>query len=243
MFFGCKRATATWAGTLMVLVAGVLLWVFVGDAAEAHLPLQVTRESASEWVKKANQSSGYTVELNELVFAELKKQIDTPVKRADYRKALKRMQAYDKMLKAHFEAHRLPDGLRAIPLVESRYLNEASASAVGIWGFLVGTARQFGLKVKTSPALESDERLNEEKETEAAACLLQKLHESLSQDWGLAILAYQEGEGHLRNRMLQRPGASAWQLEENSKRRSSYLAKVMAALILLKNPQIFENFP
>src|SRR5690606_14831071 len=83
-------------------------------------------------------------------------------------------------------------GLR--PQVKSR------AGALGLWQFMYGTGRMFGLQENSY----IDERMDPELATEAACKYLAKLY-NIYNDWNLALAAYNAGPGNV-NKAIRRSG-------------------------------------
>ncbi len=98
--------------------------------------------------------------------------------------------------------HKLPLELRYLPVIESA-LNATAVSrvgAAGLWQFMLGTGRMYGLEVNSLV----DERLDPHKSTHAAAEFLKDLYEIYG-DWHLVIAAYNCGPGNV-NKAIRRAG-------------------------------------
>lgn len=102
------------------------------------------------------------------------------------------------------EREGLPLELKYLPIIESALRPEATspAGAGGLWQFMVGTARQYGLKVNSLV----DERRDPFKSTVAAAKFLKKLYDIYG-DWNLVIAAYNCGPGNV-NKAIHRANGS-----------------------------------
>jgi len=98
--------------------------------------------------------------------------------------------------------NKLPLELRYLPVIESA-LNATAVSrvgAAGLWQFMLGTGRMYGLEVNNL----IDERLDPYKSTHAAAEYLKNLYEIYG-DWHLVIAAYNCGPGNV-NKAIRRAG-------------------------------------
>jgi soluble lytic murein transglycosylase-like protein len=97
--------------------------------------------------------------------------------------------------------------------------------------FIESTARRFGLTIETG----RDERLNVASETDAALRMLSGLHAEFG-DWRFALLAYNTGSERVRHAVRDRGAADAFRVaEQGYENDPGYLARVTAAVIVLKN--------
>jgi membrane-bound lytic murein transglycosylase D len=126
----------------------------------------------------------------------------------------------------------LPEDLKYIPMIESRFLNDTSSKgAQGYWQFMPQTAIQYGLIVSDS----LDERLDERKSTRAACNYLNQMHSQLK-TWTLTAAAYNVGLGkvdrniHHSDKLYPNYYTEKWNPET-----AEYIFKLMAI------KQIYEN--
>ena len=109
---------------------------------------------------------------------------------------------YFPLFETTLERHGLPLELKYLAIVESA-LNPVAVSkagATGLWQFMFGTGRIYGLNINTL----IDERRDPIKSSEAAAKYLKDLF-GIYGDWHLAIAAYNCGPGNL-NKAIRRSG-------------------------------------
>ena len=98
--------------------------------------------------------------------------------------------------------YNLPYELKYLPVIESA-LNPMARSyvgAAGLWQFMPGTGKLFGLEINSLV----DERMDPVKSTEAACRFLSSMY-AVYQDWNLVIAAYNCGSGNV-NKAIKRAG-------------------------------------
>jgi len=139
-------------------------------------------------------------------------------------------------VRAVLATYKLPPDLIALPFIESGYNTDAysPAGAGGMWQFMPGTARRFGLTIDWWV----DERRNPYRSTVAAAKYLTELNAQFN-DWNLALAAYNCGEGKMC-RVIDRSGQSDFfDIAKNPKllkrETRNYVPKFLAVLKIFKN--------
>jgi membrane-bound lytic murein transglycosylase D len=116
---------------------------------------------------------------------------------------------YEPMIRQRFEAEGLPGDLGYLALIESGYSNDAvsRSHAVGMWQFMKGTARGYGMRIDTWV----DERRDPVKATDAAARYLRYLRDRFGSLY-LAAAAYNAGAGKVSRSL----GKLQWDVQGDS---------------------------
>ncbi len=147
--------------------------------------------------------------------------------------ALGRMAQYADMIKAKLDAKNMPADLIYLAAIESEFNPNARshAAAVGLWQFMRGTARSFGLKVGHG----LDERKDPARETDAALSYLSSLHGRLG-SWYLAAAAFNSGAGTVLRALRRTTGKTSGTDEDFfrilpalPRETQSYVPKLIAA--------------
>ena len=149
------------------------------------------------------------------------------------KKVLERGYLYIPTIKRIFRKYGIPEDLAYLPFIESGFDPYATSvsGAAGLWQFLRGTGKRFGLKINRYV----DERRDPYKSTIAAAKYLKYLYNMFGR-WDLAIAAYNCGEGCILNKMHW--GAkNFWDIKRKLPPQTrDYVPRFLAALIIAKNP-------
>jgi len=153
---------------------------------------------------------------------------------------LRRSGRYRGLVQRILDNEGLPQELIYLAQIESGFLPRARSnkSAVGMWQFVQFRGRQYGLL--QSPV--SDDRLDPEKATRAAARHLRDLY-AMFGDWYLAMAAYNCGPGCVE-RAVERTGfADFWELRNRDvlpKETANYVPAIVALTIMAKNPRDYD---
>lgn len=137
-------------------------------------------------------------------------------------------QYYFPMIEEALYRHRLPMELKMLPVIESALIPraESTASAVGLWQFMLRTGKYYGLEVNSFV----DERSDPVKSTEAACKFLKDLYKIYG-DWTLVIAAYNCGPGNVNKALKRVPNATSyWDIYDYLPRETrSYVPSFIAA--------------
>jgi membrane-bound lytic murein transglycosylase D len=165
---------------------------------------------------------------------------------------LGRLQRYEGMIREQLARYRVPDDFVYLAMIESGYSNTAvsRARAVGMWQFIAGTGRRYGL----DQDVWVDERRDPFLATEAAARHLADLNETFG-SWYLAAAAYNAGAGRVSRGLRRLPVAASEAGDSSffalSDRRylrletRDYVPKLIAAALIAKDPARygFDSIP
>ena len=153
-------------------------------------------------------------------------------------RTVERARPYLHLIVSAIDKRGLPMEIALLPIVESAFQPFAYSHgrAAGLWQFIPGTARRFGLEQNWW----YDGRRDILASTNAALDYLQGLNREFRGDWELALAAYNSGAGTVRkailyNRRRHRP-ADFWHLRLPRETRA-YVPKLLALRALVADPK------
>lgn len=161
----------------------------------------------------------------------------TEVFRKPFAKWLSRSRKYIGMMKDILAQHNVPQDMIFLSMIESGFSPYAysPAKAAGPWQFVDATARRYGLKIDKWV----DERRDPEKSTRAAASYLGDLYKMFG-SWGLAMAAYNAGEGAVKRALERVKGKDYWDLYSTNRiteETKNYVPKIIAAKFISMDPE------
>ncbi len=196
---------------------------------------------AQQLAKRAQNDTGIPIVINKRVLHWLNLATGTPRARFYIRNTLKRMRNYDSMIEGKLKAANLTLDLFAVPAVESGYQNTEGMTSAGIWQFIPSTARTYGLRVDD----QMDERLDTAKLTDAAVAYFTNLVRIFDGDWHLALLSYNAGESRVRDIVKEAGHRDVFRMADEGRltktENQDYVPKVLATLIILRNPDLVKD--
>ncbi len=169
-------------------------------------------------------------EVKERAYRELYLLMDDPGQIMLY---FKRSGRYFPMYERIFRETNMPNDLKYLSVAESAlYQSTSRAGAVGLWQFMRGTAREYGMHVSNYV----DERRNPEKSTYAAMKYLKNAYEK-SGSWALAAAGYNMGMGGVNSAMnFHVDAVDYYDLFLNSET-SRYLFRIVIIKEIMSNPE------
>ncbi|HEY8256495.1 MAG TPA: LysM peptidoglycan-binding domain-containing protein [Gemmatimonadales bacterium] len=159
---------------------------------------------------------------------------------------LTRMPRYEWMIRDRLQKEGLPGDLVYLALIESGFSNSATsrARAVGMWQFMKGTAKLYGLRVDSWV----DERRDPYRATDAAARHLRDLNKRFGSMY-LAAAAYNAGAGKVSRGLGRLPDDEADSVNTDAtffrlydtkllrRETKDYVPKLIAAALIAKEPR------
>ncbi|HEV2388734.1 MAG TPA: LysM peptidoglycan-binding domain-containing protein [Candidatus Acidoferrales bacterium] len=152
---------------------------------------------------------------------------------------LARSGRYAPMVRQVLRQEGLPLDLMYLPLPESGYQARARSrkGAVGLWQFIPGRAREYGLDINRW----EDERMDPEKATRAAAEHLRDLYQTFH-DWYLVLAAYDSGPLTVVRAIEKTGYADFWQLYRLNAlpgETKNYVPIMLAMTLVAKEPALY----
>lgn len=148
-------------------------------------------------------------------------------------------QLYFPAFEQALDRYGLPQELKYLAVVESALYPGARsrAAAVGLWQFIIGTGKLYGLRVDSYV----DERCDVYKSTDAACRYLRDLHEIFG-NWELALAAYNCGPGNV-NKAVRRAGGTLdyWKIYDHLPRETRGYVPAFIAVNYIFNHAADQN--
>jgi len=162
--------------------------------------IEFSDEVYCQRLKEMNKLTPFQLECNEATLSTIR--LFVTKRRGFARVILGRSKLYFDMYEAKLAEHGLPIELKYLSVIESglRPQVKSRAGALGLWQFMYGTGKMFGLKENSY----IDERMDPELSTDAACRYLKQLF-GIYNDWNLALAAYNAGPGNV-NKAIRRSG-------------------------------------
>ena len=153
----------------------------------------------------------------------------------------KRAEPFIYHIVVELEKRKLPLELALLPIVESAFdpFAYSHGRASGMWQFVPGTGKRFGLKQNWW----YDGRRDVVASTQAAMDYLEYLYKYFDGDWLHALAAYNSGEGRvaraIKKNKRQRKATDFWSLSLPKETRA-YVPKLLALVDIIRNAEAYN---
>jgi membrane-bound lytic murein transglycosylase D len=146
---------------------------------------------------------------------------------------------YLAMIREVMRARGLPEELAFTAMIESGFNPRAVSrvGAKGMWQFMAGTARSYGLRVDSW----IDERLDPERSTQAAASYLRDLYNQFG-SWALAQAAYNAGDVKVARAIRVSGSRDFWALARTNllkRETKEFVPQIHAATMIGREPEAY----
>jgi membrane-bound lytic murein transglycosylase D len=156
--------------------------------------------------------------------------------RSTMESGLRRSGQFMKMARQIFKEEGVPVDITWLGQVESAWKPKAMswAAASGLWQFVPGTGRQFGLRQTAW----IDERNSYEQATRASAKYLKSLAARYNGNWELAMAAYNTGAGNVDRGIARAGTPNFWAIYPYiAQETRNYVPNILATILIAKNPE------
>lgn len=156
-------------------------------------------------------------------------------------RTVERAEPYLHYIVEALDRHHMPMEIALLPIVESAYQPFAFSHgrAAGLWQFIPGTAKRYGLTLNWW----YDGRRDVIASTEAALTLLENLSNEFDGDWELALAAYNSGSGTVHKAVRQNKAKGKptdfWSLRLPKETRA-YVPKLLALKAIVAQPELYH---
>ncbi|MBI2257890.1 MAG: LysM peptidoglycan-binding domain-containing protein [Flavobacteriia bacterium] len=201
---------------------------------------ELSDEEICKQIHQLNLLSSYKLDCNPINLTTIR--FFQKNRRSFIRICLSRSKLYFDLYEEYLNKYDLPKELRFLSVIESglRPQVKSPAGALGLWQFMYGTGKMYGLAENSY----IDERMDPIKSTEAACKYLKKLFDIYG-DWNLALAAYNAGPGNV-NKAIRRSGGKKtyWEVRPFLPRETQgYVPNFVAATYLMTYYKENKLFP
>ena len=192
-----------------------------------ELPTDTLKARLAELNAKTPFNIAYNPSLESVIKSYLKR------RRESLSKLMSLSDYYFPLFEENLDKEDIPLEVKYLAIVESALKPRARSrvGATGLWQFMFGTGKEYGLNVSSYV----DERRDPIKSTEAASKYLAKLYEIFG-DWDLALAAYNSGPGNV-SKAIRRSGGytNYWNIRGYLPRETAgYLPAFLATMYIFE---------
>ncbi|MFL0798482.1 MAG: LysM peptidoglycan-binding domain-containing protein [Cellvibrionaceae bacterium] len=202
----------------------------------ASVELDQAAKTLSIWPRLR---SGFTLDVDSIQHKRINNHLNWYSRNKGYMKRVStRANRYLYHIVETLEDKDLPLELALLPIVESAFdpFAYSHGRASGMWQFIPGTGRLYGLKQNWW----YDGRRDVVASTQAATKYLKYLNRRFKGDWLLALAAYNTGEGNLQkaiNRNKRRGRSTDFWSLKLPRETKAYVPQLIALAKIVKNPE------
>ena len=191
---------------------------------------EISDDEYCKRLEKINALTPFQLDCNDITLGMIKFFVKN--RRGFAKIVLGRSKLYFDLYEQTLAKYDMPIELKFLSVIESglRPQVKSPAGALGLWQFMYGTGKMYGLTENSY----IDDRMDPVKATEAACKFLKKLH-GIYGDWNLALAAYNAGPGNV-NKAIRRSGGKRtyWEVRPFLPRETQgYVPNFIAAAYLL----------
>ncbi len=182
-------------------------------------------------LKELNARTPFNVEYNPALESVIKRYLKSRHKHLERLMALSDF--YFPLFEQELDNQNIPLEIKYLAIVESALKPRAKSrvGATGLWQFMFGTGKMFGLEVSSYV----DERMDPIMATKAACKYLANLYKVFG-DWDLALASYNSGPGNV-TKAIRRSGGytNYWNIRHNLPRETAgYLPAFLATMYIFE---------
>lgn len=181
--------------------------------------------------------------LNDKFLVELLHEYKSETKKLLFFRAMSDAILFLPTIKKMLSDSKVPNEFLYLAMAESRFISRAVSNkqAAGIWQFIPSTAKLYGLRVDSY----IDDRLDMIRSTEVAIKFLSDMYQKFEK-WYLAAIAYNCGEGTLRNAIEKANTDDLKTLIDPDKKylpkeSRIYIRKILAFALLEGSEEMFDS--
>ncbi len=220
---------------VMLLLAASLAAAAPARAQVVYIPEEIHYQAPQvpEFIEFAGQT--YRFDRSDLYERMDRELINFTYSHTNSTLMLKRAERIFRQVVPILQKNGVPEDLKYLMAIESNLdpKSVSTAGAAGLWQFLKGTGRSYGLEIND----EVDERYNIAKSTEAACKYLKEAYAKYG-DWMTVAASYNAGQGGITQRIANQRQKKAMDLflpVETSR----YMFRILTAKYFFEHPEDF----
>ncbi|WP_299332793.1 LysM peptidoglycan-binding domain-containing protein [uncultured Psychroserpens sp.] len=192
---------------------------------------ELTTDTLKARLKRLNARTPFNIEYNPSLESVIKGYLKN--RRTSMSRLMALSDYYFPLFEESLDNYNIPLEIKYLAIVESALKPRAKSrvGATGLWQFMFGTGKEYGLNVSSYV----DERSDPIKSTEAASKYLAKLYKIFG-DWDLALAAYNSGPGNV-TKAIRRSGGyeNYWNIRPHLPRETAgYLPAFLATMYIFE---------